>query len=197
MRHTLWGVTGAEATLLAGIVGGVSAAAAAGFAAFGTYRATNRTVTAQRQQEDRNRIAQAYIDLLGLVQTKMTQVDVTRPQLVIVAPAEVADVSFADEARIRAQIEAVGSSSVRSKLFEWRAALLSFRIAVGDLDEIAGYPSGQRPSEFPASEWRTLSDKMQAQRTLVHDLTKELENLVRTELALRGSHRSSVQPVHP
>jgi hypothetical protein len=168
-------VTGAEATLLAGIVGGVSAAAAAGFAAFGTYRATNRTVTAEGQQEDRNRIAQAYIDLLWLVQPKLTQVDVTRPQLVIVAPAEVADVSIADEAKIRARIEALGSSAVRSKLFEWRAALLSFRIAVGHLDEIAGYPSGQRPSEFPASEWRTLSGEMQTQRGLVHNLAKELE----------------------
>lgn len=177
-------MTGAEATLLAGIVAGVSAAAAAGFAALGTYQATERAARVQSQQEDRKRLCDAYIDLIWLAQMTMVQVESARSRTVVDVGADAAGVDYADEVRIRARVQALGSAAVRSRLLSWSTSLLYFRIALGQLNEIAGSPTSGRPPDFPMQNWRSIRADVENRRVALRSQTEALEALVRSELDL-------------
>jgi len=180
-------MTGAEATLLAGVVAGVSAAAAAGFAALGTYKATDRSVDAQRQHEDRRRLVEAYVDLVWLVQTNMSQVEAARPRIVVSNLDTSPEVAYIEETRIRARVETLGSAAVRSRLLSWLSARIYFTIALGQLDEIAGGPDKDRPANFPAEQWAPIRADLEARRVALRVATEALENLVRAELELDTS----------
>ena len=162
----------------------MSAAAAAGFAASGTYRATERAAKAQGQQEDRNRLYEAYIDLVWLVQMTMVQVESARPRIVLNFEAGPPGVEYADEVRIKARVQALGSSAVRSRLLSWSTAFLYFRIALGQLNEIAGGPTNDRPPDFPIQNWRSIRADVENRRVALRLQTEELESLVRRELDL-------------
>ena len=61
------GMTGAEAAVIAGVVGGGSAILAASVATFGTYKVTSRSIAAEstwrREERIQQRIEQAYIEV--------------------------------------------------------------------------------------------------------------------------------------
>ena len=114
-------MTGAEAAVIAGAVGGGRAVLAAGLATFGTYKATDRSVRAQAGREREQRLAEAYIDLTRLIYTVMTRVEVTRPKVMFKPPPDTpASISAPDQIRIMSRIRALGSEGVRGQLDAWQ-----------------------------------------------------------------------------
>jgi hypothetical protein len=72
-------MTGAEATLIAGIVAGGTAVLAATVATIGTYKVTTRSINAgatqQREERMQQRIEQAYTEVLTYISNSIAYVD--------------------------------------------------------------------------------------------------------------------------
>lgn len=187
-------MTGAEATLLAGLVGGGSAVLAAGLATFGTYKVTTRSITAQTAQAREARLADAYIDLLWLVHNVMIRVEATRPRVVLSPEPELPEFSSAEEARIRARVRAIGSAPVRNQLQQWQATVMGFRFSVGELDQMAGTPGGPKPASAPVELWAPISKEMNDARERLRGQAVALERAVRAELTGQADDSESDAP---
>ena len=176
-------MTGAEAAVIAGLVGGGSAVLAAGIATIGTYKVTNRSITAEVERAREERLAEAYIDLMWLVHSVMAWVEITRPRVHLTnQPDPPSEISYSDETQIKARVQAIGTTAVRDRLALWRAMLTGFRLAVGELDAMAGGPGEPKPPDLPVGQWLPISSEMNERREALRELTIELEIAVRREL---------------
>lgn len=176
-------MTGAEATLLAGLVGGGSAVLAAGLATFGTYRVTTRSVDAQTTRAREERLAEAYIDLVWLIHTAMFHVARTRqPQFVTTDQPDSPMVASAEEWRIRARVQAIGSEAVRTRLREWHNTAIRFNGFGGELNQMSGGPGAPKPPDVPDHVWQPISEQMDEARVRLIDQALDLERAIRSEL---------------
>ncbi len=128
-------MTGAEATLLAGLVGGGSAVLAAGLATFGTYKVTNRSIAAQARSEGQERLTEMYTDLMYLLHSVMASVEATRARVRLSNRVIPSSLSPAEQSRIGARVETLAAESIRRRLPPWQSKVLMFNIGVGQLDE--------------------------------------------------------------
>lgn len=148
-----------------------------------TYRVTNRQVLAEDRRLREARLAETYVDLVRMVHTAMAQVEQTRPRVHLSPASEPPpSISFDEEAAIKARLEAFGSHPVREAFVQWRGSLNFFKLAVGELDNLAGGPGLPRPEHVSASDWSGISNEMTRCRDSMRASTLEVEQLVRDEL---------------
>jgi hypothetical protein len=183
-------MTGGETTLLAAAVGGGAAVLAAAGAAFTTYKVTNRSITAQRENEREKRPAEAYIDLLMLIHVTMVKVKTERPSsgMADPTPEEMSEITPTEEARIKARVQAVGSAPVRNKL----QTVARYTRRVSASARASGRAGGRgqpRPEGMPAKEWAALMQDMNERREGLRDITVELEEAIQCELTSKGDDR--------
>jgi hypothetical protein len=172
-----------DSTVIAGIVGGGSAVLAAGIATLGTYKVTSRSISGEKARDRDARLADTYIDLIWLVHSTMVRVESARPKVKYFGDPDIPVISPADEARIKARVQTIGSSNVRDRLTDWRRALNMFRVTLGILDEIAGGRDLPMPPGGDAQEWERLMSDLTNYRISLRALTNELEDAIRSEVA--------------
>ena len=179
---TLATMTGGETALLAASIAGGAAVVAALGATYGTYKVTDRSIKAQADRDREQRLVEACADLMWLVYCVMAKVEQQRPRFEFVdEPEDVPDISIAEETRIKARVQTLGSANVRNHLELWRAMLNGFRMPLGLLDEIAGGPGKPLPN-VDRQEWAGLMLEMNDRREALRDIAAELEAAVRAEL---------------
>jgi hypothetical protein len=184
-------ISGAEATVIAGIVGAGSALLSASLATFGTYKVTNRSIRSQEERARQERLAEAYIDLQWFVFTEMSRVNNLREpwrlspvELLLPNVNESPVEDSADELRIMSRVRLVGGPIVRARLSEWSSSVVLFRLAVWNLDRIAGNlgPRPLRLKNVPADVWQPQMHEMHEIWAHLHTQASALEKAMRGEL---------------
>jgi hypothetical protein len=150
-----------------------------------TYKVTNRQIQAEDRRVREQRLADAYVDALRIVRTAMAAVEQVRPHFrMSPEPEKVPPLSFDEEATIKARLDVFGSHVVRELFIAWRGRLNFFRLAVGELNELAGGPELPRPDYVAVADWAPLSREMNESRDQMRGFILDIERQMRKELGV-------------
>jgi hypothetical protein len=205
-------ISGAEATVIAGLVGGGSAVIAATLATIGTYAVTDRSVKEVKSEGDRQRTADeaerrldrqhawdlaaedrqqlrrrdAYVTL-QIYATGWSNYARWRIRNFETSPPTPAPELPQLEPHTIATAELLASQSVADAVAEFTNKLMLFRVAIGSYEEAQRMADPELPGSV--AEARTFLNHMEQAGRRVVEAEEELRRMMRGELAGTASPR--------